>query len=221
MLFDLRGRRRRAVQATYLTLAVLMGGGLVLVGVGSNVNGGLLDVFKGTGGDSGSDVAPAVRKRIERNEKRLKASPADTAILAELVRDEYQVATAQIEPGATSFPKDARDELRKVDAYWTRYLAAEKTKPSPDLARYALQVYDPAGLNKPKAAQKAAMIIAQDGNDTNSYLNLVQYAALAGDKRTADLAAVKAVDLAPKNQRKVVKAKADQLKKPQASQPQG
>jgi hypothetical protein len=221
MLFDLRGRRRRAVQATYLTLAVLMGGGLVLVGVGSNVNGGLLDVFKGTGDDSGSDVAPAVRKRIERNEKRLKASPADTAILAELVRDEYQVATAQIESGATGFPKDARDELRKVDVYWTRYLAVEKAKPSPDLARYALQVYDPAGLNKPKAAQKAASIIAQDGNDTNSYLNLVQYAALAGDKRTADLAAVKAVDLAPKNQRKAVKAQADQLKKPQTSQPQG
>jgi hypothetical protein len=221
MLFDLRGRRRRAVQATYLTLAVLMGGGLVLVGVGSNVNGGLLDVFKGTGDDSGSDVAPAVRKRIERNEKRLKASPTDTAILTELVRDEYQVATAQIEPNATGFPEDARDELRKVDLYWKRYLAAEKAKPSPDLARYALQVYDPAGLNKPKDAQKAATIIAQDGNDTNSYLNLVQYAALAGDKRTADLAAVKAVDLAPKNQRKAVKAKADQLKKPQASQPKG
>ena len=34
MLFDLRGRRRRAVQGTYLMLAVLMGGGLVLFGVG-------------------------------------------------------------------------------------------------------------------------------------------------------------------------------------------
>jgi hypothetical protein len=220
MLFDLRGRRRRAVQATYLTLAILMGGGLVLVGVGSDVPGGLLDVFKGTG-DSGSDVAPAVRKRVEANEKRLKVAPNDTAILRELVRDEYQIATAQVESGATSFPKDARDELRKVDVYWRRYLAAEKGKPSPDLARYALQVYDPAGLNKPKDAQKAATIIAEDGNDANAYLNLVQYAALAGDKRTADLAAVKAVDLAPKNQRKAVKAQADQLKKPQASQPQG
>jgi hypothetical protein len=220
MLFDLRGRRRRAVQATYLTLAILMGGGLVFVGVGSDVQGGLLDVFKGTG-DSGSDVAPAVRKRVEANEKRLKASPNDTALLRELVRDEYQIATAQVESGATSFPKDARDELRKVDVYWRRYLEAEKGKPNPDLARYALQVYDPAGLNKPKEAQKAATIIAEDGNDANAYLNLVQYAALAGDKRTADLAAVKAVDLAPKNQRKAVKAQADQLKKPQASQPQG
>ena len=33
MLFDLRGRRRRAVQATYLTLAILMGGGLVFFGI--------------------------------------------------------------------------------------------------------------------------------------------------------------------------------------------
>jgi hypothetical protein len=217
MLFDLRGR---AVQATYLTLAILMGGGLVFVGVGSDVQGGLLDVFKGTG-DSGSDVAPAVRKRVEANEKRLKASPNDTAILAELVRDEYQIATAQIEPNAASFPKEARDELRKVDVYWKRYLAAVKGKPNPDLARYALQSYDPTALNKPKDAQKAATIIAEDGNDPNSYLNLVQYAALAGDKRTADLAAVKAVDLAPKNERKAVKAKAEELKNPQASQPQG
>jgi hypothetical protein len=49
----------------------------------------------------------------------------------------------------------------------------------------------------------------------------VQYAALAGDTRTANLAAVKAVDLAPKNQRKAVKAQAEQLKKPQTAQPQG
>ena len=47
MLFDLRGRRRRAVQATYLTLAVLMGGGLVLFGIGGDVSGGLFDAFSG------------------------------------------------------------------------------------------------------------------------------------------------------------------------------
>ena len=47
MLFDLRGRgRRRTVQAVYLTLAILLGGGLVLFGVGGNVSGGLLDALK-------------------------------------------------------------------------------------------------------------------------------------------------------------------------------
>ena len=67
MLFDLRGRRRRAVQATYLTLAVLMGGGLVLFGIGSDVSGGLLDVFKGgSGGSSGnSQLESADRARRE------------------------------------------------------------------------------------------------------------------------------------------------------------
>jgi hypothetical protein len=49
MLFDLRSRgRRRTVQAVYLTLAILMGGGLVLFGVGAgNGIGGLLNAFTG------------------------------------------------------------------------------------------------------------------------------------------------------------------------------
>jgi len=46
VLFDLKGRRRRVVQATYLLLAILMGGGLVLFGIGGDVSGGLFDAFK-------------------------------------------------------------------------------------------------------------------------------------------------------------------------------
>ena len=65
-------------------------------------------------------------------------------------------------------------------------------------------------------------MVAESENDSASYLRVVQYAALAKDKRTANLAATKAVDLAPKAQRKAVKAQADQLKNPQAAQqPQG
>ena len=52
MLFDLRGRgRRTTVQVIYLTLALLMGGGLVLFGIGGDVSGGLVDAFRE---DSGS-----------------------------------------------------------------------------------------------------------------------------------------------------------------------
>ena len=47
MLFDLRGRgRRRTIQAIYLSLAILMGGGLVLFGIGGEVQGGLFDAFR-------------------------------------------------------------------------------------------------------------------------------------------------------------------------------
>ena len=216
MLFDLGGKRRRAVQATYLTLAVLMGGGLVLFGIGGDVS---FNVFEdaGGGGDGNSAGNELVQKRLDRSEKRLKADPQDENARKDLVRGYYQLATSQTADNAAGFPKDAQDELRKAAAHWQAYLKSEPAKPDASLARLVLQLYGPDALNKPKEAQEAAALIARVDNDTNSYLNLVQYAALASDTRTADLAATKAVDLAPKGQRKAVKAQAEQLKQPPAA----
>ena len=66
MLFDLRSRgRRRTVQAVYLGLAVLIGGGLVLFGVGAgNGLGGLLNAFTGGGSTAGQHPRSA---RPEKN----------------------------------------------------------------------------------------------------------------------------------------------------------
>jgi hypothetical protein len=211
MLFDLRGRRRRAVQVTYLMLALLMGGGLVLFGIGGDVSGGLVDAFKGGGGGGNGDSA--LRDRVERQEERLAKNPQSEAVLQNLVRDYYSLATSQRESGTVGFPADAKDELRKAGEYWQRYVQTVDGDPSPDAARYALQVYDVAALNRPKEAQQAASIIAQATNDVASYLRLVSYAALAGDTRTADLATEKAVDLAPKAQRKEIEKQADAIKK--------
>jgi hypothetical protein len=208
MLFDLRGKRRRAVQATYLTLALLMGGGLVFFGIGGDVSGGLFDALGGGGGgSSGNEV---VEKRIDRNKE--KAAAGSEAALKELVRDYYQLATSKTSSSSTGFPDSAKGDLANSGRYWKRYLKATE-KPDPSLARVALQVYDITALNKPKDAQEAAQIIAETENSANAYLALVQYAALAGDERTADLASIKAVDLAPKSQRKQVKLQAEQLKK--------
>lgn len=218
MLFDLRGRRRRAVQVTYLFLAVLMGGGLVLFGIGGSVSGGLLDAFKGGGGSSGDS---ALQDRIDKQEERLQANPRNEAVLQNLVRDYYSLATNQRESGAIGFPAGAKDDLRKAGSYWQRY-ADTTDKPNPDTAGYALQVYDVGGLNKPKEAQRAASILAESANDTPSYLRLVSYASRAGDTRTADLAGQKAVDLAPKSQQKLIKKQVEALKKaPQQQQPSG
>jgi hypothetical protein len=219
MLFDLRGRRRRLVQATYLSLALLMGGGLVLFGIGGDVSGGLFNAFEGDGG--GGTANAALEDRIERQEQRLKANPANAAVLQALVRDNYQLATSQQSSGATSFSEDARDDLQKAANYWQRYLEAERENPSATTALYALRVYDVTALNQPKQAAQAATIIAEERDDAAAYLQLIQYAALAKDKRTADLAAQKAVDLAPKNQRKQVEQQAEALKKVGQAQPQG
>ena len=208
MLFDLRGRRRRAVQVTYLMLALLMGGGLVLFGVGGDVSGGLVDAFKGGGGSSGNSV---LNDQIEKQEERLQKNPQNEALLQELVRNYYAKASQSRESG-TAFPPDAKDDLRKAASYWTRY-ADTAEKPNPTTASYALQIYDSGALNQPKQAQKAAALLAEAGNDTASYLRLVSYAARAGDTRTADLAGQKAVDLAPKAQKKLVQKQVEALKK--------
>jgi hypothetical protein len=209
MLFDLRGRRRRAVQVTYVTLAVLMGGGLVLFGIGGNVSGGLFDAFKDSNSSPGDQQA---EKRVERNKKALLRSPQNPALLKALVRDEYQIAVSRLPQNAASFPKDAHDELGAADTYWRRYLKLEKGKPDPALATVALRIYDPTALNKPKDAQVAATIVAEDQKNSAGYLRVVQYASLAGDKRTADLASQKAIDLAPGSAKKTVRQQIKQAK---------
>src|ERR671925_238212 len=161
MLFDLRGRRRRAVQVTYLTLALLMGGGLVLFGIGGDVSGGLLDAFRGGGGGQSGDSA--LQDRIDRQEERLQANPQSQAVLANLVRDYYSLASSQRESSSVGFPADAKDELRKAGTYWQRYYDVAD-KPSPDVAGYAVQIYDTGGLNKPKEAVPAARVLAEQGN---------------------------------------------------------
>jgi hypothetical protein len=217
MLFDLQGKRRRVVQVTYLALALLMGGGLVLFGIGGDVSSGLFDAFSDNKGGGGNDL---VEKRIDKNEQRVKASPRNEAARKELVRDYFQLAAAQVPAQQATFPEDAKDELRKAAANWKAYLALDPERPDTSLARVALQIFDPTALNKPKDGMVVARLIAEDDESAASYLALVQYATLAGDTRVADLAGQKAVDLAPRSQRKEVAAQVKQLKQSQ-SQGQG
>lgn len=214
MLFDLQGKRRRVVQATYLALAVLMGGGLVLFGIGGEVSGGLFDAFSDRSGGAGGNGNDIVEKRIDRNESKLKRNPRNEAARKALVRDYYQLATAQTVDNAAGFPDEAKDELRKASRNWKAYLALEPEKVDTSLALLALQVHDVGALNRPKDALEAARFIADEQEDSNAYLRVVQYAALAGDTRVADLAGQKAIDLAPKAERKNVKAQVELAKKP-------
>src|SRR5919106_1179452 len=216
MLFDLRGRRRRAVQATYLTLAVLMGGGLVLFGIGGDVSGGLFDAFSDRSG--GGSASEDLQERIDQREERLSANPQNEAILKALIRDYHALAGAQLPTGGGAYPEEAKDELRQAGEYWQRYLEVEDGDPDASLARLAVAIYDQTALNQPEEGAAAMRIVAEAGNDYESYLALVQLSAAAGDERTADLAAQKAVDLAPKKLRKQVKQQAEAFKTPQPTE---
>src|SRR5262245_60430755 len=116
MLFDLQGKRRRVVQATYLILAILMGGGLVLFGVGSgDISGGLFDAITGKDSNSNSSSNPAVNARIKKDLAALKLNPQNQAALADLVRSHYQLATEDADPTTGAFGSDGQQELAQAD----------------------------------------------------------------------------------------------------------
>jgi hypothetical protein len=228
MLFDLKGKRRRTVQATYLMLAVLMGVGLVAFGIGSSVNGGLFDAFKGGGGSNKADEA--IQKRIDAAERTLQTNPRNTAALASLTRAHYQMATSTADSQTSDFTAKSLPELQKTAASWERYTKVAK-KPDPSLARLVMQAYDGMGrLQKgsPEKAKQAwagaasaAETAAAAAPRSQNYIVLVLYATLAGQTRKADLAGKQAIALAPKSQKKQAKQAVQQAKAAAATQGQG
>jgi hypothetical protein len=227
MLFDLKGKRRRTVQGVYLTLAILMGAGLVLFGIGSSVNGGLFDAFNGGSGSSKGNAT--VQKQIDAANKRLQTDPKNAVALAAVMRGHYQLATANSDANTGDFGKASLKDLQAADSAWARYLQAAK-KPDPNVARVAVQA-EP-GLaqliqNKDDAkaywgrAASAQEIIAASESNPNNYVNLVAFATLAGQTRKADLAGKKAIELAPKPQKKDAKAAVAQAKTDPLGQGQG
>jgi len=85
-------------------------------------------------------------------------------------------------------------------------------KPSDSLASLMLQAYGQGGLNKPGDAATAAELIANARPSAQAYLALTSYAAQAGQTRKAELAGLKAIDLAPKAQKKLVKQQVEAAK---------
>jgi tetratricopeptide (TPR) repeat protein len=207
MLFDLRGRgRRRAVQGIYLGLAILMGGGLVLFGVGGATSGGLLDAFKA---DSGSqNVSDVFKQRVEKAEKAVQTQPNNPRAWAELVRVRYQQAGTGdgFDQNQGVFTDKGKDELRQTEAAWNKYLAVAK-KPDDTVASLMVQAFGQAGLNEPDKAVGAMEIIIDNREATAPmYVQLAALAYQAGQTRKAELASKKALELTPKDDREQIKA---------------
>ena len=213
MLFDLRGRgRRRVVQVVYLGLALLMGGGLVLLGIGGNQSGGgLLDAF--TNGSSAPDTGVFGDQR-KAAEQRVKANRQDAAAWAALARARYQEASAGggIDQATGDFTAGGRTQLLEADRAWKMHLKLDPPRSDANVAVIMAQVYGPAALNRPADAVVAQEIVADQREDVGSYLGLAGYAYAAGQTRKGDLAGERAVDLATSEQEEQIKAQVEGLK---------
>jgi hypothetical protein len=212
VLFDLRSRgRRRTVQGVYLGLAILMGGGLVLFGVGAgNGLGGLLNAFTGNG--SGSNQKQVVSQQEKVALRQTRQNPSDPAAWAALVSARWTSAGQgnNFNVNTNQFTASGKKELNSAIQAWNEYLKLTKT-PDSNTAVIASRAYSALGNY---AGQAGAWEMYATANPTQpkGFECLAVAAYAANQTRKGDLAAAKAVSLMPKAQRLSTKQTLQQAK---------
>jgi predicted Zn-dependent protease len=212
MLFDLRSRgRRRTVQAVYLGLALLMGGGLVLFGVGAgNGFGGLLNAFNGGNSNSQNSAISSAEKTALQQTKQNPANPAAWASLVQARWTSSQQNGAQTTTGTVQYNKQGKTELTGATQAWQRYVALTKS-PDPTIAILAARAYQALG-NYSGAASAWELETTSSPNEIKGYECLAVNAYAAKQTRKGDLAAAKAIALTPKAQQSTLKTAFTQAK---------
>jgi hypothetical protein len=214
MLFDLRGSgRRTTIKVVYLTLALLMGGGLVLFGIGGDVSGGLVDALtESNGGLSSTDSR--FRDRAEQAQREAQANPQDPAAWADLARARYQYASAGdfFDQNAGTFTDEGKAQLQAASAAWEKHLELAKDNPDDRVATLMVQAYSTAGLNDPEKAVAAQEIITEVRPKDSTFATLAVLAYQAGQTRKGDLATKEALALADKADRNTLKSELEQAK---------
>jgi hypothetical protein len=214
MLFDLRSRgRRRTVQAVYLGLAILIGGGLVLFGVGTGSGvGGLLDAFNNSGSNSNKPVVSQAEKSAVRQTQ---LQPNNAAAWAALVQARYEAAGQYANQSTGSYSSTGVTELKGATQAWQRYLQLTKT---PDWSTAQLVARAYAALHDYKNETAAWQIVTQaNPNVATYYENLALSAWAAKQTELGDLAQAKVLSLTPKAQQAQMKKTLAQLKTQAAS----
>jgi hypothetical protein len=216
MLFDLRGRgRRRTVQAVYLSLAILMGGGLVLFGVGTGSgNGGFLNAFTGNGSNSAKPVVSQEEKNALRA---IKLRPTDPAAWASMVSARDASAKQNFNSTTGAFTTAGKNELVAETQAWQHYLQLVKT-PDSTIAILAARAY---GFLSQYANEASAWELESLGAPTEAkgYECLAVSAYAANQTRKGDLASAKALSLVPTANRPLLKQQLLQSKtQPQFAQ---
>jgi hypothetical protein len=220
MLFDLRGSgRRTTVKAVYILLAVLMGGGLVLFGIGGSVSGGLVDAIT-EGGSTANTSVDAYRKRAQELEAKARANPKAAATWAAATRARFQLASAGdfFDQSTGAFTAEGKAQLAAAGKDWERYLALNPKRPDDSVASLMVQAYGQSGLNDPAKAVTAQEMITEARPGDKTFATLAFLAYQAGQTRKGDLARNEALERAPKDERNTLKDSLDQAKQQAVAQ---
>jgi hypothetical protein len=204
MLFDLRSRgRRTTVRGVYLFLAVLMGGGLILFGVGTGTGGGgLLNAFSNSGGgNSGAVHSAAVKNAL----RQTRLHPSDPSVWSALVSAEWG------EAGQQTSSKNADVDLQGATNAWQRYLQLTGGKDPSGVAILAARAY---GLLGDYAGEASAWEVYAAATPTavKGYECLAAAAYAAKQNRKGDLALNKALSMIPKLNRALLRSQVQAAK---------
>ena len=208
MLFDLRGAgRRTTIKVVYLTLALLMGGGLVLFGIGGDVSGGLVDAITERSGTTDTGTG-RYEDRVRTAERATQADPKDAEAWAALARARYQLANAgdNFDQSTGQYAAAGKAELTQATRAWERHLALDPKQPDDGVASLMVQAYSQFGINDPVKAVAAQEVIAEARPKSATFANLAVLAYQAGQTRKGDLATERAVDLADADDRKTLRS---------------
>ena len=208
MLFDLRGAgRRTTIKIVYLSLAILMGGGLVLFGIGGDVSGGLVDAITERGGTTDTGTG-RYEDRVRDAARATRANPQDAEAWATLARARFQLANAgdNFDQNTQQYSESGKAQLRQATAAWERHLALDPKQPDDGVASLMVQAYSQFGLNDPAKAAAAQEVITEVRPKSATFANLAVLAYQAGQTRKGDLATERAIDLADADDRKTLRS---------------
>jgi hypothetical protein len=213
MLFDLRGAgRRTTIKAVYLSLAVLMGGGLVLFGIGGDVSGGLVDAITDPSTQNGN-LEARYERRVREARAATQADPQNAAAWATLARARYQLASAgdNFDQATAQFTPEGQNQLTAAGQAWEEHLEVADT-PDASVASVMIQAYSQFGLNDPERAVRAAEIIADQRDTAANFARLAILSYQAGQTRKGDLARREAIQRSDKEDREGLRAELDSAK---------
>ncbi len=214
MLFDLRGSgRRRTVKIVYITLAFLMGGGLVLFGIGGGgaLPGGLVDAIN-EGGGSGGSGSERFQEQEQAATARARANPTDAALWAAVARARFNLANSgdNVDTNTGNYTDAGAAELRDAGRAWEEHLKLAGNNPDSRVASLMVQAY--AGLGELEPATRAQEIIAEDRDSAGAYATLATLAYQAGQIRKGDLATDRALELTEPDMREALRGQLETAK---------
>ena len=190
MLFDLQSPgRRRVVKVVYTALAILMGAGLVLFGIGGS-GSGIFDSLGFGGGGSSSDTP--FQSEIDAANAKLEQNPKDQKALVDLVTLQVQQASTQVDDQGVP-TSDGLDTYQRAADAWDRYLKLKPKQPDQGAALQMVNAFYALALTSSTAADgqteignaaEAQRVVADERPTPSNLKNLAFFLFLAG--RTAE-----------------------------------